>query len=144
MRSEGVTVYLEPKTLYNAKHAMSPVPKDFIVPFGKARLRRAGKDLVIVTYGNTVHHSLDAAEKIKNETGHDVAVLDLRSLLPLDIEGIVSQVKLCHRALVVHEDKVFGGFGGEIVAAINEHAFEYLDAPVWRVGSPFMPVGFIS
>jgi 2-oxoisovalerate dehydrogenase E1 component len=142
MRSEGVTVYLEPKTLYNSKSAMTPVPSEFMVPFGKARLRRPGKDLVIVTYGNTVHHSLEAAEKMQAEHGYDVAVLDLRSLLPLDIDGIVEQVKLCHRALVVHEDKVFGGFGGELVATINEHAFEYLDAPVWRVGSPFTPVGF--
>ena len=141
MRSEGCTVYLEPKSLYNAKHAMTPVPEDFEVPFGKARVRREGKDLSIITYGNTVHFSLEAAEVLAKE-GFDVEVLDLRSLNPLDLDAIVATVKKTHRALVVHEDKVFGGFGGELVGQINEHAFEHLDAPVRRVGSTFTPVGF--
>lgn len=141
MRSEGCTVYLEPKTLYNAKHAMTPIPEDFEVPFGKARIRRSGTDLSIITYGNTVHFSLEAAEELAKE-GFEVEVLDLRSLNPLDIDSIVATVKKTHRALVVHEDKVFGGFGGELVGIINEHAFELLDAPVRRVGSTFTPVGF--
>jgi 2-oxoisovalerate dehydrogenase E1 component len=141
MRSEGTTVYLEPKTLYNAKYAMTPVPEDFEVPFGKARVRREGTDLSIITYGNTVHFSLEAAAVLEKE-GFSVEVLDLRSLNPLDIPAIVETVKKTHRALVVHEDKVFGGFGGELVGVINEHAFEFLDAPVRRVGSTFTPVGF--
>lgn len=141
MRSRGCTVYLEPKALYNAKYAMTPVPEDFEVPFGKARLRREGRDLSIITYGNTVHFSLEAAEILAKE-GYEVEVLDLRSLNPLDYDAIVATVKKTHRALVVHEDKVFGGFGGEIVGVINEKAFEYLDAPVRRVGSAFTPVGF--
>lgn len=141
MRSEGPTIYLEPKTCYNAKYAMSVVPEDFEVPFGKARLRREGKDLSIITWGNTVHFSLEAAEKLAEE-GYDVEVLDLRSLNPLDTDAIYETVKKTHRALVVHEDKVFSGFGGEIVATINEIAFEELDAPVKRFGSPFTPVGF--
>ncbi|MFY7994549.1 MAG: alpha-ketoacid dehydrogenase subunit alpha/beta [Bacteriovoracaceae bacterium] len=141
MRSQGTTVYLEPKTLYNAKYAMTPVPVDFEVPFGKARVRREGSDLSIITYGNTVHFSLEAAAVLEKE-GFSVEVVDLRSLNPLDIPAIVETVKKTHRALVVHEDKVFGGFGGELVGVINEHAFEYLDAPVRRVGSTFTPVGF--
>lgn len=141
MRSQGTTVYLEPKTLYNAKYAMTPVPEDFEVPFGKARVRREGSDLSIITYGNTVHFSLEAAAVLEKE-GFSVEVVDLRSLNPLDIPAIVETVKKTHRALVVHEDKVFGGFGGELVGVINEHAFEYLDAPVKRVGSTFTPVGF--
>lgn len=141
MRSKGTTVFMEPKTLYNAKQAMTPIPEDFEVPFGKARVRREGKDLSIITYGNTVHFSLEAAEVLAKE-GFEVEVLDLRSLNPLDIDSIVATVKKTHRALVVHEDKVFGGFGGELVGQINEHAFEYLDAPVKRVGSTFTPVGF--
>ncbi len=141
MRSEGTTVYLEPKTLYNAKHAMTPVPEDFEVPFGKARVRREGTDLSIITYGNTVHFSLEAAAVLEKE-GFSVEVLDLRSLNPLDVPAIVETVKKTHRALVVHEDKVFGGFGGELVGVINENAFEFLDAPVKRVGSTFTPVGF--
>ncbi len=141
MRSEGCTVYLEPKALYNAKHAMTVIPEDFEVPFGKARLRREGTDLSIITYGNTVHFSLEAAEVLAKE-GFNVEVLDLRSLNPLDLDAIVATVKKTHRALVVHEDKVFAGFGGELVGVINENAFEYLDAPVKRVGSTFTPVGF--
>jgi 2-oxoisovalerate dehydrogenase E1 component len=141
MRSRGTTVYLEPKALYNAKSAMTSVPEDFEVPFGKARIRREGKDLSIITYGNTVHFSLEAAEVLAKE-GFDVEVLDLRSLNPLDLDSIVATVKKTHRALVVHEDKVFAGFGGELVGVINEHAFEHLDAPVMRVGSTFTPVGF--
>jgi 2-oxoisovalerate dehydrogenase E1 component len=141
MRSKGCTVYLEPKALYNAKYAMTAVPEDFEVPFGKARIRREGQHLSIITYGNTVHFSLEAAEVLSKE-GIEVEVLDLRSLNPLDYDAIVATVKKTHRALVVHEDKVFGGFGGEIVGAINEHAFEHLDAPVRRVGSTFTPVGF--
>jgi 2-oxoisovalerate dehydrogenase E1 component len=141
MRSEGCTVYLEPKALYNAKSAMTPVPEDFEVPFGKARVRREGQHLSIITYGNTVHFSLEAAEVLAKE-GYEVEVLDLRSLNPLDYDAIVATVKKTHRALVVHEDKVFGGFGGELVGVINERAFEHLDAPVRRVGSTFTPVGF--
>jgi 2-oxoisovalerate dehydrogenase E1 component len=141
MRSRGCTVYLEPKSLYNAKYAMTPVPEDFEVPFGKARVRREGTQLSMITYGNTVHFCLEAAEALAKE-GFDVEVLDLRSLNPLDYDAIVATVKKTHRALVVHEDKVFGGFGGELVGVINERAFEHLDAPVRRVGSTFTPVGF--
>ncbi len=141
MRSEGPTVYLEPKSLYNSKQAMTPVPEDFEVPFGKARVRRAGKDLTVITYGNTTHMCLEAAEKLAGE-GYDVEVIDLRSLIPLDEESIINSIKKTSRCLIVHEDKVFGGFGGELVGLINDKAFEHLDAPVKRVGSPYTPVGF--
>ncbi len=142
MRSEGPTVFLEPKTLYNAKQAMTVVPDDFEVPFGKARIRREGSDLTVVTYGNTVHHSLEAAEKLAEEMGVSIEVIDLRSLLPLDEETILESVAKTNKCIVIHEDKVFGGFGGEIVAMINDKGFENLDAPVKRLGSTFTPVGF--
>lgn len=141
MRSAGPTMYLEPKALYNSKEAMTVVPEGFEVPFGKARTRREGTDLSIITYGNTVHFSLQVAEKLAQE-GISIEVIDLRSLIPLDVDAIVETVTKTNRALVVHEDKVFGGFGGEIVAKINELCFEELDAPVRRVGSEFTPVGF--
>jgi 2-oxoisovalerate dehydrogenase E1 component len=140
-RSKGPTLYLEPKSLYNAKQAMTPVPHDFEVPFGKARVRREGTDLTVITYGNTTHMCLEAAESLKAE-GFDIEVVDLRSLIPLDEEAIVNSIKKTNRCIIVHEDKVFGGFGGELVSIINEKAFEYLDAPVKRVGSTFTPVGF--
>jgi len=140
-RSKGPTVYLEPKALYNSKQAMTPVPHDFEVPFGKARVRREGTDLTVITYGNTTHMCLEAAEKLAGE-GYNVEVVDLRSLIPLDEEAIVKSIKKTNRCIIVHEDKVFGGFGGELVGIINEKAFEYLDAPVRRVGSTYTPVGF--
>ena len=142
MRSRGPTLFLEPKALYNAKAAETPVPEDFEVPFGKARLRRTGGDLSIITFGNTTHMSLKAAESIAKNTGKEIEVLDIRSLIPLDKESILASVKKTNRALIVHEDKVFGGFGGELAAIIADEAFHYLDAPVKRVGSTFTPVGF--
>ncbi len=140
-RSKGPTLYLEPKSLYNSKQAMTPVPEDFEVPFGKARVRRIGSDLTVITYGNTTHMCLEAAEKLAGE-GYNVEVVDLRSLIPLDEEAIINSIKKTNRCLIVHEDKVFGGFGGELVGIINDKAFEHLDAPVKRVGSTFTPVGF--
>ncbi len=142
IRSKGMTLFLEPKALYNDPLAETTVPDDFEVPFGKARIRREGVDLTIVTYGNTLPMCLIAAEQIKEELGKDIEVLDLRSLLPLDEESILKSVKKTNRALIVHEDKVFAGFGGEVAALISDKAFKHLDAPVKRVGSTFTPVGF--
>lgn len=142
MRSEGPSLFLEPKALYNDKRAMTVVPEDFEVPFGVAKVRREGADLTVVTYGNTVHQCLEAAEKLYNEEGISVEVIDLRSLIPLDEAAILKSLEKTNRCLVVHEDKVFGGFGGELVALINEKGFSLLDAPVLRVGSTFTPVGF--
>ncbi|HOW26107.1 MAG TPA: transketolase C-terminal domain-containing protein, partial [Bacteroidales bacterium] len=112
------------------------------VPFGKARIRRPGSDLTLVTYGNTVHLAVDAANRLQSDTGASVEVIDLRSLIPLDREMILQSVKKTGKALVVHEDKVFSGFGAEVAAMIAQEAFEYLDGPVKRVGSTFTPVGF--
>jgi 2-oxoisovalerate dehydrogenase E1 component len=142
MRSRGLNFYMEPKALYNAPKAATPVPDDFEVPFGKARIRREGEDLSMITYGNTSHMCLEAAEKLSEEDGVSVEVIDLRSLIPLDRETILTSVKKTGKVLIVHEDKVFAGFGGELVALITDEAFEYLDGPVKRVGSTFTPVGF--
>lgn len=142
MRSGGISLFLEPKTLYNAKHGATVVPADFAVPFGKARIRRAGDDLTVLTYGNTTHFCLAAAQKIEESLGKTVEVVDLRSLIPLDKETITASVKKTNRVLIVHEDKVFGGFGGELAGIVADELFEYLDAPVKRVGSTFTPVGF--
>jgi 2-oxoisovalerate dehydrogenase E1 component len=141
IRSRGVTLYLEPKFLYNLPAARARVPRDFAVPFGKARVRRTGSDLTILAYGTPVHFALDAAAALEKE-GAGVEVVDLRSLVPLDLETILASAKKTGRVLVAHEDKVHGGFGGELVAQIQQHAFPWLDAPVGRVGSTFTPVGF--
>jgi 2-oxoisovalerate dehydrogenase E1 component len=142
MRSQGPTLFLEPKALYNARDAEAVVPEDFEVPFGKARVRRQGKDLSIITYGNTTHMCLKVADKISSDSGKEIEVVDIRSLIPLDKAAILDSIKKTNRVLVVHEDKVFGGFGGELAAIIADEAFTYLDAPVKRVGSTFTPVGF--
>ncbi len=141
IRSRGITMFMEPKALYNDPKAATVVPDDFEVPFGKARVRREGNDLLMITYGNTTHMCLEAAEKLSKE-GYECEVLDLRSLVPLDKEAILEGVKKTGKVLVVHEDKVHSGFGAEITSQIMEEVFEYLDGPVHRVGSTFTPVGF--
>jgi len=142
IRSKGLTLFLEPKALYNDPSAEAIVPDDFEVPFGKARIRREGTDMTIITYGNTLPMCLAAADEIKEKNGKDIEVVDLRSLLPLDEETILKSVEKTNRVLIVHEDKVFGGFGGELAGLISEKSFNSLDAPVKRVGSTFTPVGF--
>ncbi len=141
IRSRGVTMYLEPKFLYNLPAARAKVPSGFAVPFGKARIRREGTDLSIVAYGTPVHFAMEAAAALEKE-GRSVEVIDLRSLVPLDIEAVLASAKKTSRVLVAHEDKVHGGFGGEIASQIQQQAFPWLDAPVGRVGSTFTPVGF--
>ncbi len=141
MRSQGMTLFLEPKALYNDPKSEAYVPDDFMVPFGKARLRKEGTDLSIITYGNTLPMSLEVAERLAQE-GISAEVLDLRSLLPLDTEAVVETTKKTNRVLIVHEDKVFSGFGAEVAAQISEIAFEHLDAPIKRIGAEFTPVGF--
>ncbi|MFV0272809.1 MAG: thiamine pyrophosphate-dependent enzyme [Macellibacteroides fermentans] len=142
MRSKGFTLFLEPKALYNSLDAASVVPDDFEVPFGKARIRRSGSDLTIITYGNTTHLCLKVAERLANDKVANCEVIDLRSLIPLDKETIFESVKKTSKVLIVHEDKVFSGFGAELAATIGTELFQHLDAPIQRVGSVFTPVGF--
>lgn len=142
MRSKGFTLYLEPKALYNAVEASAVVPEEFEVPFGKARIRHEGSDLTVITYGNTTHFCINVAKRMEKEGLGSVEVIDIRSLIPLDRNTIFESVKKTGKVMVVHEDKVFSGFGAEIAAEIDTELFQYLDAPVQRVGSPFTPVGF--
>lgn len=142
IRSEGVTLFLEPKFLYNFKGASTPTPDDkFIVPFGKAKVRRLGKDVTVISYGTAVHLSLAAATELDKE-GISVEVIDLRSLSPWDKTTVINSVKKTGKVLIAHEDRVNGGFGGEVSATIADEAFNYLDAPVLRTGSKDCPVGF--
>ena len=142
IRSRGTTMYLEPKFLYNYRPTSAPMPsEEYMIPFGKARVRREGSDLTIVSWGSAVHWSLKAAEQLA-ESGKSVEVIDLRSLAPWDKERVFESVKRTGRCVVAHEDKVVGGFGGEVASSIGQELFRYLDAPVARVGSKFTPVGF--
>jgi 2-oxoisovalerate dehydrogenase E1 component beta subunit len=128
---------LEPKKLY--RMATGPFPEgEHRVPFGRAALRRKGADLTIIAYGTMAHFAVEAAERLAGE-GIDVTVLDLRSLRPLDWPSIEAAVRHNGKALVVHEDNGFGGFGAEISAQISERAFDWLDAPVVRYTSPEVP-----
>ena len=143
MRSRGVTLYLEQKFLYNQYFAKSPRPsQNFSTPFGKARIRRPGNDLSIITWGTPMHFALRAAEKLAADHGIDCEILDLRSIAPLDVDAILATAKKTGRVLVAHEHKLLGGFGGEVVAQIAEHAFQYLDAPLMRVASKEAPIPF--
>ncbi|MGA9768093.1 MAG: thiamine pyrophosphate-dependent enzyme [Blastocatellia bacterium] len=143
MRSRGITFFLEPKYLYNQVFAKAPNPgENFEIPFGKARIRREGSDMTIISYGTTVHWCLRAATQLKDEHDIEAEVIDLRTLLPLDIDTVIESVRKTGKALVVHEDKVFSGFGAEIAAQIAEKCFDCLDGPIMRVGSEFTPVPF--
>jgi 2-oxoisovalerate dehydrogenase E1 component len=143
IRSRGVTFFLEPKYLYNQVFAKAPDPgEDYEIPFGRARIRKEGDDLTIVAYGTAVHWSLRAAAMLKDKDGVEAEVIDLRSLVPLDMETVTASVRKTGKVLVAHEDKTFGGFGGEIVSQISETCFDCLDGPVMRVGSEFCPVPF--
>ena len=120
------------------------VPEEsYEVPIGKARTAREGSDLTIVTYSRMVHEATTAAEALAEE-GIDTEVIDLRSLQPMDTEAMVASVQKTHRAIVVHEAVRFGGLGGEIASQIQELAFDWLDAPVARIGAPFSPVPFAA
>lgn len=142
IRSQGLTFFLEPKFLYNRPEAKSPKGSDkFAIPFGKGRVRKSGSDLSIITYGNTVHLSLRVAEKLEQE-GHSIEVFDLRSIKPLDVEGICESTRRTGKVLVVHEDHLFQGVGGEVAAIVAEQCFQDLDAPVRRVGAKDIPIGF--
>ncbi|MGD9934838.1 MAG: alpha-ketoacid dehydrogenase subunit beta [Dehalococcoidia bacterium] len=118
------------------------VPEElYAIPLGKAHIVRPGTNFTIVATGRMVSESLIAADQLAAE-GVDVEVVDPRTLQPLDIETIVTSVRKTHRALIAHEAVRFGGIGAEIAAQVQEQVFDYLDAPVGRVGAPFAPVPF--
>ena len=137
-------IFLEPKRLYNgpfdghhdrpvvpwSAHALGEVPDGhYTVPIGKAEIRRPGNDVTVIAYGTMVHVALTAAE----ETGVDAEVIDLRSLLPLDLDTIVQSVSKTGRCVMVHEATLTSGFGAEVTALVQEHCFYHLEMPVVRV-----------
>ena len=137
-------IFLEPKRLYNgpfdghhdrpvtpwSKHALGDVPEEhYSVPLGKAAIRRSGEAVTIVTYGTMVH----VAEAAAAETGIDAEIIDLRTLLPLDLDAITASVAKTGACLVLHEATLTSGFGAEVAALVQEHCFYHLEAPVKRV-----------
>jgi pyruvate/2-oxoglutarate/acetoin dehydrogenase E1 component len=141
IRDDDCVLFFEHKYLYRRIKGVMPAG-DHVVPIGKARLAREGKDLSIITYAAAMHKSLDAAEKLEKEHGLSVEVLDLRTLAPLDDEAIFATVKKTNRVLIVHEDTRTGGIAGELTARINESCFAYLDAPVLRVTAHDIPLPY--
>ncbi len=142
IRSAGPTFFLEPKYLYNRKEACGPTfGKDYAISFGLGKLRRLGSELSIITYGNTVHMALQVADQLA-ELGHSIEVFDLRSIKPLDYEGICRTAKKTGKVLVLHEDHLFNGIGSEVSAVIMENCFMDLDAPVKRLAAQDIPIGF--
>jgi len=140
IRDDDPVLYFEHKYLY--RRIKDEVPdQDYIVPLGKAAIRREGTDLSIITFGAMVHTAVDAAGKLAAE-GVEAEILDLRSLAPLDREAVLTTVAKTSRALLLHEATLTGGIGGELAAIISEEAFEYLDAPVMRVASADSPVPY--
>jgi 2-oxoisovalerate dehydrogenase E1 component beta subunit len=134
IRDNNPVIYFEHKRLYRSIKEDLP-EGEFVVPIGVAEIRNPGRDLSIITYGGTVHQSLDAARIVEKEDGLAVEVLDLRTLLPLDRDAILATARKTGKVLVVHEDRLTGGFGGEIAALIAEHAFDSLDGPVRRLAA---------
>ncbi|GAC1516680.1 MAG: alpha-ketoacid dehydrogenase subunit beta [Gemmatimonadaceae bacterium] len=141
IRDDDCVLFFEHKYLYRRLKAELP-SGDHLVPIGKARVAREGRDLSIITYAATVWKALEAADILARDDGISVEVLDLRSLQPMDDEAIAATVKKTNRVLVVHEDTRTGGIAGEITARINEYAFEWLDAPVWRVTAADVPLPY--
>jgi 2-oxoisovalerate dehydrogenase E1 component beta subunit len=140
IRDEDPVLYLEHKYLY--RRIKEELPEgDFVVPLGKAAVRREGGDLAIITYGAPVYTALDAAEALAKE-GVETEVVDLRSLQPLDEEAILETAMKTNRVIVLHEACLTGGAGGEIAARIAEKAFDFLDGPVMRVAGQDTPVPF--
>src|SRR5947208_2277997 len=136
---DNPVVFFEHRTLYGLKEEM---PEQLeAIPIGKGRTHREGSDVTVVATGRLVHEALQVAEQADSE-GVSVEVWDPRTLQPLDVDGLVASVKKTNRVVVAHEAVTRGGFGAEITAVVQEEAFDWLDAPVERVGARFAPIPF--
>jgi len=140
LRDPNPVLFFEVKQLYRRRDLEQELPtEDYIVEIGKARTAREGTDISLITYGQNVYHCLAAADNLDKE-GFSAEVIDLRSLVPVDEEAVIASVKKTNRVLVVNEAPKTCGYAGELVARINELAFEYLDAPAMRVTRMDTPV----
>ena len=139
IRSDNPVLYFEHKVLFKMK---GPVPEgDHLVPIGKAKISRSGKDVTIVSYSLMMQVALEAAAELAKQ-GIEAEVIDLRTISPLDEETIFSSVRKTKRLVIVHEAVKTGGVGAEIAARVAEEMIDYLDAPIRRLGAPFVPIPF--
>lgn len=144
IRDGNPVIVYEIKQFYRWHQIEEEIPEgDFLIPLGKAKIRRQGKHLTYVTYGNNVYHCLAAADELAKE-GIEAEVIDLRTLVPLDEQTIVESVKKTNRVVVVNEAPRTCGFAGEVVARISELAFQHLDAPPLRVTRMDTPVPWVK
>jgi len=140
IRDPDPVIYLEHKFLY--RRIKEDLPEgELVVPIGKARVARPGKDVSVITYAAMLHVALEAAEAASRD-GIDVEVVDLRTLLPLDEEAILATAAKTGKVVILHEATRTGGPGGEVAALVAERAFEYLDAPIVRMAAPDTPVPY--
>jgi 2-oxoisovalerate dehydrogenase E1 component beta subunit len=140
IRDNDPVIFLEHKNLYRS--IKDDVPgEDYTIPLGKAAVRREGSDLSVITYGWMVHVALEAAGKLARE-GIEIEVLDLRTLAPYDKEAVLATARKTSKVILLHEDTLTGGLGGELSSLISEHAFEYLDGPLVRITAPDTPVPY--
>ena len=137
IRDDDPVVFLEHKRTYRLVRGEVP-DGDYTIPIGKADVKMEGDDISVITYGLTLHLCLEAARNLEDE-GLSTEVLDLRTLLPLDEEAILATARKTGKVLIVHEDTMAGGIGGEVSAIISEQAFDHLDAPIMRIGGPQVP-----
>lgn len=139
LRDDDPVIFFQHKKLFAQS---GPVPEEeYLIPLGKGDIKRQGTDITIITYSRMTYFSLEAAEQLAKE-GIETEIIDLRTLKPFDFDLIAESVKKTARVLVVHEACLTGGFGAEIAARIGEHLFDYLDAPVLRVGAKDVPIPF--
>lgn len=137
IRDEDPVLFFEHKRCYRLIKGEVPTD-DYTLPIGKADVKRQGTDVTVISYGLALHFALQAAEQLEQE-GVSVHVLDLRTLVPLDKEAVLEAVAKTGKVLIVHEDNLTGGFGGEVAAVIAEEAFFELDAPIKRLCGPDVP-----
>ena len=142
IRDNDPVLFFEHKALYRRIKEDLP-DEDYIVPLGKAAVRREGRDLSVITYGAMVHVALDAAATLAKE-GIELEVLDLRTLVPLDEEAVLATVQKTGKVILLHEDTQTGGLAGELAARIAEKAFDCLDGPIVRITAPDCPVPYSS
>ena len=140
IRDDNPVIFFEHKLLYRSVKEQLPA-EDYIVPIGKAAVRREGSDIAVITYGAMVWTALEAAKSLENED-ISLEILDLRSLLPYDREAVLASVRKCNKVILLHEDTRTAGMAGELAALICEEAFEDLAGPLIRVTAPDTPVPF--
>jgi pyruvate/2-oxoglutarate/acetoin dehydrogenase E1 component len=140
IRDDDPVMFFQHKRLF-AREGPVPADPEFIIPLGRAAVKREGKDVSLLTYGSGFFLCMEASRELA-EQGIDAEVVDLRTLKPLDMDTVAESIKKTNRGVIVHEACLTGGFGAELAALIQEHLFDFLDAPILRVAAKDVPIPF--